>query len=146
MGQSPRADLFFGYVFNEPTTLPWQGDDYDYDAPEAMEKEYYDTDDWIQEVYAIDKHLEYKQKKEVIEKKVGVSVEHWGYLEEPSYYITPMDPRATHTNWWDNPKQIPIDALEVNPVWPEKLEAFAEKMGIDLKGQIPQWHLVASYG
>lgn len=149
MGMSPSADLFFGYVFNEEG-YPWQGDDYDPESEEHAEKADWDDEYHILHAYGIDPEpLSYQEIRKALE-EIGVELCAWGSLcGDHCYYIRPIDRAAYYSTSWDGPTTIPTEALQNNDahvLWIKPLEEFAKKMGIDLKGQVPKWHLVASFG
>lgn len=151
MGQRPNADLFFGYVFNKTGAYPWEeNEDYDYDSEEHKKKEDWDDSCHILHAYGIDwEPLNYKELCSELE-KIGVTIGSWGSLcGECSYYIRLLDPSAFHSTDWDDPLTIASSALQSNDAyvsWIKPLEEFAAKLNIDLKGQKPAWHMVASFG
>lgn len=151
MGKSAGATLFYGYVFDEENTYPWLDPD-DYDKNET-----FDDRDWEESHHYVHRALG-KTEEEIdamkytliddLFEQCPVKIGAWGYLYEGQdcYLIHPKDDAAVITAGWDTPASVDLTSLTSNPEWDVVLKTFAEQMGIDLKGQEPGWHLVASYG
>jgi len=150
MSSSATANLFYGYVFNQESVYPWLDED-DYEKNESFTERGWEPRDYYAH-FALDKtedevdELNGAQEREIQEGML-VEVCSWGCLyEQPCYYIRPKDKKAEYNCWWDGPQKISPAEMIVNPEWDVALRGFAEAMKIDLRGQEPAWHLVASYG
>lgn len=148
MGQRPVATLFFGYVFNERGVYPWIDDDYDLVANAHK-------DEWDDELITLDAHgvknvqaLTIQQTCDALN-SLGAYMFAWGAQFDSSdccYLITPNDSESLYETDWDAPLHIPINALVKEASWAKSVKEFADKMDINLKGQLPKWHLVSSLG
>jgi hypothetical protein len=149
MGQSPSATIFFGYAFNEPSTMPG--------TPEFG----YEDENDPRHGWEPCQHYFHKVLKKTVEEieemgweesrdlwaAIPIEFEWWGYMDDSCYMIHPTG--VFVTNSWDAPLKLDTDMFKNNDAqvaWIEPLKKFIKDMDIDVKGEEPAWHLVVSYG
>lgn len=149
MGRSPRANIFYGYAFTPENTWPWEvGKEDDYEKWESFRER-----DWELSHFYV--HLVLGKTEEEVDamgweerselaKSCQVELGHWGYSEEPCYYLRPKDKKADLMFSWDSAEILDTGKLKVNPEWATVLKEFCEKAGVDTKGKDPTWHIVVS--
>jgi len=152
MGSSASANLFYGYVFDQEGVFPWENENDDYEISESRRDRNWEVEHyWLHIVLGKSEEeidsMEYKVRRDLT-KNIAVEVCSWGALYDGSscYYIRPKDKKADICVSWDTPTVIKPSEMPVNSEWDTVLKKFARDIMIDLKGQTPAWHLVASYG
>lgn len=150
MSNSAQANLFYGYVFNQENIHPWQDEDNYEENDDFNDRGWELVEHWLH--FALKKTpdeidgMPYEEKRDMA-KQLPVELGQWGFLYEQScYYIRPRAKKAEYYGSWDAPTKINPKEMIVNPEWDVALKEFAEAMGINLAGQEPDWHMVASYG
>jgi hypothetical protein len=65
----------------------------------------------------------------------------YGHAGDAGRYIAVGYFSASHRYW----EAIDPEKLVAQPDWDERLKGYAKEVGIDLKDEKPQWHLIAYF-
>lgn len=157
MGTSTNAILFYGYVFDDEGSRPYEDDnDEDWESRYARlsglvgpEEPYPDgvrnskTHEYEytpEEQKIVDKHTAFWDKQRKLVEKCGVVVDTHCSCDCPMPFVAVTKSKiVSHRGEWSE-----IKSLDVGEDWNQKLKDFCQLMGIKTKGK-PKWYLVSDW-
>lgn len=164
MGVSTDAILFWGYCWTDEDRLPWMTDDDDesvdntsdggQDDPEeryavacgvprpTVEFPENEHDNSAKAKAARAEYLEFWDKRDNVYKRAGCKLV-YHCSDECTMHGVAITASVLEASR-GNPEQV--KSLETYPEWEQKLAAFCDKMGINVKKQKPKWWLVSYWG
>lgn len=168
MGQSPSADLYWGYDLGDLTDREtWESlrPDWMEDEEETLARRL----GWVEVPFPAnipepDYSLSYEERKRVEEQQrdtpeyrawsanrseiyalvapIPVELDRYGYLEDPAYCVRVKASVQSADDWGS----IAVKPLIVLPEWPDQLAEFMRLLDLPIPSAEAGWHMNCSYG